>query len=350
MRILAVDDDELIRDLLVAVLASLGRDDVVLAPSGQAAIEMLKISAQQHAQPFDCIFLDINMPGMDGIEACGYIRKLPQYSHTPIIMLTAMSDRDFIDRAFTAGATDYVTKPFDILELETRLNLAERLRDEIELRRAQQRSAPAHYDLAETFSAPGMGLADDIGGFLVSDAFENYISSLSKKHFYTLGLWGVRVENIRPIHRKLSPEDFSNMILLIARAISVCFVAKNRFFTYAGSGIFICTHNRGADPIAKDLDAQVQVRAAMQPSNETYEVPRVLAGAIKPPGIFSTPGEALFLPAVVNGIANEQPTAIADSSEDAQVLLRENLITKPRRGVAQIQKISTALSRKAALW
>jgi len=273
VRILAVDDDELIRDLLVAVLASLGRDDVVLAPSGQAAIEMLKISAQQHAQPFDCIFLDINMPGMDGIEACGYIRKLPQYSHTPIIMLTAMSDRDFIDQAFTAGATDYVTKPFDMLELETRLNLAERLRDEIEQRRAQQQSAPAHYDLAETFSAPGMGLADDIGGFLVSDAFENYISSLSKKHFYTLGLWGgVRVENIRPIHRKLSPEDFS------------------------------------------------------------------------------TPGEALFLPAVVNGIANEQPTAIAASSEDAQVLLRENLITKPRRGVAQIQKISTALGRKAALW
>jgi CheY-like chemotaxis protein len=67
------------------------------------------------------------MPGMDGIELCGQIRALDSYKDAPIIMNTAVADRDYIDAAFAAGATDYLTKPVDEVEVKARLGVIEKL-------------------------------------------------------------------------------------------------------------------------------------------------------------------------------------------------------------------------------
>ncbi|MEI2806535.1 MAG: response regulator [Albidovulum sp.] len=129
MKILAVDDDAYIRELLLLIISRSGYEDITVAPSGDAALEAIEV-----ADPaFDCLFFDIQMPGMDGIELCTRVRRIDGYEKTPIIMLTAMTERDFIDRAFAAGATDYVTKPFDTLELGVRARNAEEL---IKARRA----------------------------------------------------------------------------------------------------------------------------------------------------------------------------------------------------------------------
>jgi CheY-like chemotaxis protein len=74
---------------------------------------------------FDCFILDVQMPGMDGIELCGQIRAIEVYKDTPIIMNTAVADRDYIDAAFAAGATDYLTKPVDEVEVKARLGVIE---------------------------------------------------------------------------------------------------------------------------------------------------------------------------------------------------------------------------------
>ncbi len=123
MKILAVDDDEFLLALLPMIIAKAGFENVSTACSGFAALEILHSSETA----FDCFLLDINMPGMDGIDLCARVRALPTYRKTPIIMLTAMSERQYIDSAFKAGATDFATKPFDIVELGTRLRLAQEL-------------------------------------------------------------------------------------------------------------------------------------------------------------------------------------------------------------------------------
>jgi CheY-like chemotaxis protein len=76
---------------------------------------------------FDCFILDVQMPGMDGIELCRQIRAIEVYKDTPIIMNTAVADRDYIDAAFAAGATDYLTKPVDEVEVKARLGVIEQL-------------------------------------------------------------------------------------------------------------------------------------------------------------------------------------------------------------------------------
>jgi len=123
MKILAVDDDTLILDLLTTVLSNTGHKGVEVSSSAPKALQMV----QRSDTPFDCLLLDIQMPDMDGIELCRAIRTVPGYEETPIIMLTAMTERSYIEEAFLAGATDYITKPFDVLEISARIRVAAKL-------------------------------------------------------------------------------------------------------------------------------------------------------------------------------------------------------------------------------
>src|ERR1700726_1533062 len=112
--ILVVDDEAQIRRVLRATLSSNGFE-VIEAASGQEAIEMVV------AERPDLILLDVNMPGMSGLEACTKIRMS---FDGPIMMVTVRNaERDKI-AALDAGADDYVVKPFAIGELLARIRAA----------------------------------------------------------------------------------------------------------------------------------------------------------------------------------------------------------------------------------
>lgn len=120
MTILAVDDDPSVRHLIPRFAAEAGFPGVVTAGSGAEALDLLARSSPR----FGCILLDVEMPGMDGIDLCARIRRLPAYRRTPVIMLTAKTEQSLRDRAFRAGATGYTTKPFGILDFARRLQEA----------------------------------------------------------------------------------------------------------------------------------------------------------------------------------------------------------------------------------
>ncbi len=110
--ILVVDDEPQIRKLLHTGLSSFGYD-LLLAANGQEALTMV---ARQ--QP-DIIVLDINLGSEpDGLTVC---RQLRPWSATPIIILTVNDDKRIRLAALNAGADDYITKPFDMEELEARI-------------------------------------------------------------------------------------------------------------------------------------------------------------------------------------------------------------------------------------
>ena len=111
MKILVVDDEALLVKGIRFNLKSEGYD-VITGSNGQEAVEMA-----QKEQP-DLIVLDVMMPGMDGLTACSKIRE---FSDVPIILLTAkVEDMDKLI-GFDHGADDYLTKPFNILELKARI-------------------------------------------------------------------------------------------------------------------------------------------------------------------------------------------------------------------------------------
>jgi two-component system KDP operon response regulator KdpE len=113
-RVLVVDDDPQIRRVMRVTLTGQGYevDDV---KSGDAALEKLR------EQRFDLVLLDMNLPGMGGLEAC---REIRSQSEIAIIMLTVRDSEDDKVAALDAGADDYVTKPYNAPELLARIRAA----------------------------------------------------------------------------------------------------------------------------------------------------------------------------------------------------------------------------------
>ena len=111
MKILVVDDERLLVKGIKFNLENEGYQ-VECAYDGAAAVELVRTGG------FDLIILDLMMPEIDGLEACMRIRE---FSNVPIIMLTARSEDTDKIIGFECGADDYITKPFNILELKARI-------------------------------------------------------------------------------------------------------------------------------------------------------------------------------------------------------------------------------------
>ncbi len=121
--ILIVDDDATNYDVIETLLA--GQDYLLhYAASGKEAIEFLSIYKP------DVILLDVMMPEMDGIEVCKKIKSIPQWVAVPIIILTALSDKEDLARCLNAGADDFISKPVNRLELTSRVRSMLRIHEQ----------------------------------------------------------------------------------------------------------------------------------------------------------------------------------------------------------------------------
>ena len=112
--VLVADDDADIRDLVAFKLEQAGLE-VVAVEDGQAALERARAVLPTLA------VLDVSMPGLSGIDVCRMLRADPTTAGMLIIMLTARVQEQDVEGGFSAGADDYVTKPFSPRELVSRI-------------------------------------------------------------------------------------------------------------------------------------------------------------------------------------------------------------------------------------
>ncbi len=241
MKILAVDDDRMILELLDTAMTISGDYDVRTAISGEKALKILA----EDGPVFDCFLLDIQMPGIDGTTLCRRIRDMPEYSRTPIIMATAMSQKSHIDRAFVAGASDYIMKPFDFTELETRIETACR----VAATRPQADSDASSFDtiqkvlnnsLAQSLKEPfEVGNVDGMVGYV---AFQNYLLTLSITSLLGTSVHAVKVANVEDVYSLASPIEFRGIIAKIGQVISTAVEGEDCIFTYWGNGTFLTLH------------------------------------------------------------------------------------------------------------
>jgi len=112
--ILVVDDTEANVDILVDALGDLY--EVMVAMDGVSALETVEEEAP------DLILLDIMMPGMDGYEVCQRLQAAQRFKTIPIIFLTALTEIENKTKGFELGAVDYITKPFEVREVQARVH------------------------------------------------------------------------------------------------------------------------------------------------------------------------------------------------------------------------------------
>ncbi|MEQ6249963.1 response regulator [Sulfitobacter sp. HNIBRBA3233] len=281
MKILAVDDDPIILELLGQFIAAFGEHDLITAESGKDALDLLN---GRNAPDFDCFMLDIQMPVMDGITLARKIRALDGHQQTPIVMLTAMSEKRYIDGAFTAGATDYVTKPFDITELRTRLGLVSQLTKE---RKAKTDKIFATQSLAAGGRDPNQIELHspiplyDVDNVIDCTAMENYVAQLSRSSLFGSTVFAFTIRKISGFHSTLSTAEFKFLIEDVAEVISDTLSGHQFLMSYAGSGTFMCITESGWRPEMTRLMDQVNLylSRAQIVSNDGVELhPRVSAG------------------------------------------------------------------------
>jgi pilus assembly protein CpaE len=172
-QILLVDDDEMIRKMMNALLTKQGFD-IIPVEDGTATLAKLETTHP------DIILLDVMMPGMDGFTVCRKIRGNPSTANIPIIMLTALDSVENKVKGFEAGADDYLSKPCDIAELVARINMLIR-RAEATLPRLTSPVPNPERETARTIAVYSLR-----GGTGVSTIAANLAAGLSQ-------LWGMQV-------------------------------------------------------------------------------------------------------------------------------------------------------------
>jgi DNA-binding response OmpR family regulator len=118
MKIFLMEDDLLVNEIIEEHLTEMGHD-VKIAFNGVQAEELL------YSEVFDLLLLDVNVPSIDGFQLLKELRE--KEIHTPSIFITSLSMVDDIERGFEAGCDDYLKKPFELKELDLRINNIKRL-------------------------------------------------------------------------------------------------------------------------------------------------------------------------------------------------------------------------------
>ncbi len=114
MKVLVADDSQIMRKIIMGALKKLGVEDIVEVADGKEALAVVSAGTD-----FSLVLMDWNMPVMNGLDVVKKMRS--DGIKTPVIMVTTESEKDKVLMAIKAGATDYLVKPFNPKNIQTRL-------------------------------------------------------------------------------------------------------------------------------------------------------------------------------------------------------------------------------------
>lgn len=291
MKILAVDDEPVFLEIMGATLTELGYTDVTFAANAMEALELIAAAER----PFQCFLLDIDMPGMNGIELLRRIRGMPRHQLTPIVMVTARSEKQFVDEAFMCGANDYVTKPIDKVEIKVRMSMVQSLLSE------RAHTGALAGQLADVEKAIGAG-CDFPDAITLTDAprllpfasLENYLLKLGSLRLFSNAAVGFHIENASEIFNFAGRLDFIDMLTDVAATLVDAVGSGDVLMSYAGAGEFVCVMPR-LSAFNRD-EVALRIHDGIAEFSEFYAeaglaLPRVRVGALQTPRLlpFSDP-------------------------------------------------------------
>ena len=248
MKFLAIDDDELAMEVLKTFLAEIGHDDVTSKSDAQSALRHLDELHGPNATEcvYDCIFVDIHMPGIDGVEFCQRIRKRAFGMNVPVICVTTDTARDYVTRALAAGATDYVAKPFDPVDLASRISAASAIvKEQRRLLDRYIRASTADADQAVTENTFDLLFrVPDLERMVHHRALENYLLAIEDDAAADTIAIAFRIDDATLERESESIDRFLRLNRRVARKFAKNLHAEGALFSYVGRGTFVVVARR----------------------------------------------------------------------------------------------------------
>ena len=236
MKILVVDDDPMVLEVLKHSLGISGYNDVTVA---HGAAEASQIIAKANPA-FECFLLDMSMPEIEGDDLCYWVRQLPQYASTPILMVTALANKRDIDRAFAAGASDYITKPIDMSDFGMRIQQIDRKISQNAFKAPtsislldKQNQEPDRIEFSKAVHLGGITGEVDLA------SLENYLFQLSRKGIEGLSAFAFTIVDAAKFHFVCPTEEYLGILKSTGQIISDHLAASGFFLSYAGGGSFV---------------------------------------------------------------------------------------------------------------
>ncbi|MCP3879465.1 MAG: response regulator transcription factor [Sulfitobacter sp.] len=238
MRILAVEDNQDLRNLLEEYLWTQDHEYVRTAASGKEALEVI------HSAPviFDCLLLDIQMPEMSGVELIPHIRQIDGYEFVPIIMLTGVKNSESIAKSFVAGAWDYIIKPFEFFDLEARIHGAEMRNAEFvrHLKRPHESPNQENFDVLKELALDRPMSPSELSesGLVPQDAFENCIMRMQSEFGGGMQIAVIVLQNFADVLSQVPQDQRVEFSVGLARRLTDALSSLNLIVTYRSNGTF----------------------------------------------------------------------------------------------------------------
>ncbi|MGP3698239.1 response regulator [Rhodobacter sp. NSM] len=280
MRLLVIDNDPAFVLVLRQMLDGIGLPEPDCAATAGEALRLLGGGAR-----FDCIILDLDLPGGAAV-LCRRLRLLPEYASTPILLIAGSDRSDVLAEALAAGASDYVSRQIDPLELRARLGMAARLTDE------RRRSSTLAHRL-RGLAAAGFGDPQPVLGVEGMVDLPTFQDRMRDGRGSQTAL-AFRIGNAGAIAAGASAVQYHEMLTHVAAVILDRLGPQGLVLAHAGQGEFM---GLMPDPLtekphllASDLGLRLADRA---PVYDRMGLPRPVLQVGKPmrPGLFfrSTP-------------------------------------------------------------
>ncbi|MBF0190192.1 MAG: diguanylate cyclase [Magnetococcales bacterium] len=248
--ILVADDDIVMRESLVAFFQRNGHE-VMVARDGQEVLRIRSLIVP------DLIVLDVCMPNLDGFETCRALRRDWTVPRIPIIMLTGLFDTPSVDRAFEAGADDYVTKPIHWAILRQRVRLLLH-RSEVEARIRYQ----ANFD----------GLTDLPNRTLFLDRLTHALL-LACRNGESLAVLFIDLDHFKPVNDTLGHGAGDELLRQVAQRLRLCVRQSDTLARLGGDEFTIILANLCQPP-----DPEIVAEKVLAALSRPFELPGVAYG------------------------------------------------------------------------
>ena len=261
LHLLAIDDDPVFLDVLSATVDLCSDYSLTTCLSADEARDVLTTSSIT----FDVILLDISMPGTSGIEFLAEIRRTPRLASIPVIMLTSMADRQYINGAYAAGAVDYITKPFDEVELTSRLRRYVRTKDS-----DHPALVPAPPG-SELFRG-NESLPERLEGVISHELMSAYMSTLTRASLQLSAATAFRFDGWQDLISTLKGSDRVALLEDVSGLLSGILSRTDCILTYYGEGVFVAITRQG-DPVMRSrLRLDIQNALAKTPLGKSLSI------------------------------------------------------------------------------